>query len=96
MGRDSEAVTQIKGLLFHRIEDFHPWHDGYLRVSTTDQHIEKNKADILQLANHYDLGRVVTQVAKSLKSERPTAVRRVGGREEWGIGNRTSLGQRLF
>ena len=31
---------------------------GYLRVSTTDQNIEKNKADILQLANHHDLGRV--------------------------------------
>ena len=31
---------------------------GYLRVSTTDQNIEKNKAYILQLANHHDLGRV--------------------------------------
>jgi DNA invertase Pin-like site-specific DNA recombinase len=31
---------------------------GYLRVSTADQNIEKNKADILQLANHHDLGRV--------------------------------------
>jgi len=31
---------------------------GYLRVSTADQNLEKNKADILQLANHQDLGRV--------------------------------------
>jgi DNA invertase Pin-like site-specific DNA recombinase len=31
---------------------------GYLRVSTADQDLEKNKADILQLANSHDLGRV--------------------------------------
>ena len=31
---------------------------GYLRVSTTEQELEKNKADILRLANHNDLGRV--------------------------------------
>ena len=31
---------------------------GYLRVSTTDQDVEKNKADILTLANHYNLGQV--------------------------------------
>ena len=31
---------------------------GYLRVSTADQNLDKNKADILQLANHHDLGRV--------------------------------------
>jgi len=31
---------------------------GYLRVSTVDQSLEKNKADILQLANHYELGNV--------------------------------------
>jgi DNA invertase Pin-like site-specific DNA recombinase len=31
---------------------------GYLRVSTADQNLEKNKADILQLANQRDLGRV--------------------------------------
>jgi DNA invertase Pin-like site-specific DNA recombinase len=30
----------------------------YLRVSTADQNLEENKADILQLANHHDLGRV--------------------------------------
>lgn len=31
---------------------------GYLRVSTQDQEVEKNKADILTLANSKDLGRV--------------------------------------
>lgn len=31
---------------------------GYLRVSTIDQDLEKNKADILHLANDKDLGRV--------------------------------------
>lgn len=31
---------------------------GYLRVSTGEQDLEKNKADILHLANQYDLGRV--------------------------------------
>ena len=31
---------------------------GYLRVSTGDQELEKNKSDILHLANHLDLGRV--------------------------------------
>lgn len=31
---------------------------AYLRVSTTDQDLEKNKADILHLANEEDLGRV--------------------------------------
>ena len=29
---------------------------GYLRVSTIDQDIEKNKADILKLANDKELG----------------------------------------
>ncbi len=31
---------------------------GYLRVSTGDQELEKNKSDILHLANHLILGRV--------------------------------------
>lgn len=31
---------------------------GYLRVSTFSQEIEKNKADILSLANNFDLGKV--------------------------------------
>lgn len=31
---------------------------AYLRVSTTDQDIDKNKSDILHLANEKDLGKV--------------------------------------
>lgn len=31
---------------------------GYLRVSTGEQELDKNKADILHLANHHDLGKV--------------------------------------
>ncbi len=31
---------------------------GYLRVSTLSQELEKNKADILKLANNFDLGKV--------------------------------------
>ena len=31
---------------------------GYLRVSTNEQDLEKNKADIFKLANEKDLGRV--------------------------------------
>jgi DNA invertase Pin-like site-specific DNA recombinase len=31
---------------------------AYLRVSTLDQDLEKNKADILSFANHHDLGKV--------------------------------------
>jgi len=31
---------------------------AYLRVSTLDQDIEKNKADILHFANDHDLGKV--------------------------------------
>ena len=31
---------------------------GYLRVSTADQDLDKNKAEILQLANERDLGKV--------------------------------------
>ncbi len=31
---------------------------GYLRVSTGEQELEKNKADILRLTNTYDLGKV--------------------------------------
>ena len=30
---------------------------AYLRVSTLDQDIEKNKANILHFANHHDLGK---------------------------------------
>lgn len=31
---------------------------AYLRVSTLDQNLEKNKADILHLANNKNLGKV--------------------------------------
>jgi len=31
---------------------------AYLRVSTLDKDLEKNKADILHFANHHDLGKV--------------------------------------
>ncbi len=31
----------------------------YLRVPTNDQDLEKNKADILKLANDKDLGKVI-------------------------------------
>ncbi len=32
---------------------------GYLRVSTGDQELEKNKSDILHLDHHLNLGKVV-------------------------------------
>ena len=31
---------------------------GYIRVSTLDQNVEKNKADILHFANDHDFGKV--------------------------------------
>ena len=37
----------------------HPKTVAYLRVSTVDQDIEKNRADILHLANERDLGKVI-------------------------------------
>lgn len=37
---------------------------AYLRVSIIDQDIEKNKADILRLANDKDLGWVKTNKVK--------------------------------
>ena len=42
---------------------------AYLRVSTADQDLEKNKADILFFANHHDLGQVnfVEEVAAGRK-----------------------------
>src|SRR6266853_3521007 len=36
----------------------HPRTTAYLRVSTNDQDVEKNKADILLLAHRYALGHV--------------------------------------
>ncbi|MFZ1830352.1 MAG: recombinase family protein [Candidatus Competibacteraceae bacterium] len=49
---------------------------AYLRVSTLDQDIEKNKADILHFANHHDLGKVhfVEEVASG---RTPWRVRRI-------------------
>lgn len=41
-----------------KTENKRPQTIGYLRVSTADQDIEKNKADILKLANDKDLGKV--------------------------------------
>ena len=43
---------------FQRIAMTQPKTVAYLRVSTTDQDLEKNRADILNLANEKDLGRV--------------------------------------
>ena len=42
---------------------------AYLRVSTLDQDLEKNKADILNFANHRDLGKVnfVEEIASGRK-----------------------------
>lgn len=42
---------------------------AYLRVSTLDQGLEKNKADILHFANHRDLGKVhfVEEIASGRK-----------------------------
>lgn len=42
---------------------------AYLRVSTLDQDIEKNKADILHFANHHDLGKVhfIEEIASGKK-----------------------------
>ena len=40
------------------MNDILPKTIAYLRVSTIDQDIEKNKADILRLANDKDLGQV--------------------------------------
>jgi DNA invertase Pin-like site-specific DNA recombinase len=45
---------------------------GYLRVSTADQDVEKNKADILKLANDKKLGNVTwsTETASGVKNWR--------------------------
>lgn len=49
---------------------------AYLRVSTLDQDIEKNKADILHFANHHDLGKV--QFVEEVASGRtPWRARRI-------------------
>jgi len=49
---------------------------AYLRVSTLDQDLEKNKADILHFANHHDLGKV--QFVEEIASGRtPWRTRRI-------------------
>jgi len=46
------------GLFYDILSDMAAQTIGYLRVSTADQDLEKNKADILMLANHHNLGQV--------------------------------------
>lgn len=52
---------------------------AYLRVSTLDQDLEKNKADILQFANHHDLGKVhfVEEIASGRKPWRERLIAQV-------------------
>jgi DNA invertase Pin-like site-specific DNA recombinase len=52
---------------------------AYLRVSTLDQDLEKNKADILHFANHHDLGKVnfLEEVASGRKPWRERQIARV-------------------
>jgi len=52
---------------------------AYLRVSTLDQNLEKNKADILQFANHHDLGKVhfVEEIASGRKPWRERLIAQV-------------------
>jgi DNA invertase Pin-like site-specific DNA recombinase len=51
---------------------------GYLRVSTVDQNIEKNKSDILNFANQHELGKVhfVEEIASG---RTPWRQRRIAG-----------------
>ena len=50
---------------------------GYLRVSTVDQDIEKNKADILRIANDKQLGQV-HWVEETISGKVPWKTRRIG------------------
>ena len=52
---------------------------AYLRVSTLDQALEKNKADILYFANHRDLGKVhfVEEIASGRKPWRDRQIAQV-------------------
>ncbi len=52
---------------------------AYLRVSTLDQDLEKNKTDILHFANHHDLGKVsfVEEVASWRKPWRERQIAQV-------------------
>ncbi len=49
---------------------------GYLRVSTADQDLEKNKADILAFANAHNLGRVAF-VEEKVSGKTPWRKRRI-------------------
>ena len=52
---------------------------AYLRVSTLDQDLEKNKADILHFANHHDLSKVnfVEEIASGRKLWRERQIAQV-------------------
>lgn len=52
---------------------------AYLRVSTLDQDIDKNKTDILHFANHHDLGKVhfVEDIASGRKPWRERQIAQV-------------------
>ncbi len=52
---------------------------AYLRVSTLDQDIGKNKTDILHFANHHDLGKVdfVEEIASGRKPWRERQIAQV-------------------
>ena len=49
---------------------------GYLRVSTVDQDIEKNKADILLLANNKGFGKV-SFIKETVSGKVPLKKRRI-------------------
>lgn len=51
---------------------------GYLRVSTGEQELQKNEADILRLADHYGLGRVQF-VEEKASGKTPWRDRKIGG-----------------
>ena len=59
---------------------------GYLRVSTADQDVDKNKAEILQLANERDLGKVhwVTETASGRIHWRKRKIAQVLGQAQQG------------
>ena len=52
---------------------------AYLRASTLDQDLEKNKADILHFANHHDLGKVnfIEEIASGRKPWRERQIAQV-------------------
>jgi len=52
---------------------------GYLRVSTPDQDVEKNKADILRLANEKNLAGKVEWVEEKVSGTRDWRTRKLGG-----------------